>query len=234
MYGSIPQSKQCPNCKSTKPTSDFATDKRAATGCQSWCKTCVSDYIKSKRQHINTTARERKRRLALNGKCPICGKELTEKYRHCIDCLTTMRNQSRQSRAKRIQAYSNAGLCTRCGKSKPLPALINAVLSMRLCETCYLKRTSRNRLGTEKHWEYLKNQLENQRHLCAYSGDVITLGLNDSLDHIQPVYHFPHLKDDPTNVVWTTREVNEMKRDRTPEQFLALIQRICQYMSRQA
>ena len=54
----------------------------------------------------------------------------------------------------------------------------------------------------------------------------LILGKNDSLDHIYPAERFPEKRTDPTNVEWVTREVNQTKRDRTPDEFMALLQLI--------
>ena len=51
----------------------------------------------------------------------------------------------------------------------------------------------------------------------------LILGKNDSLDHIYPAERFPEKRTDPTNVEWATREVNETKRERTPDEFMALL-----------
>jgi len=91
---------------------------------------------------------------------------------------------------------------------------------------CYLKKIARNRLGSNRYWTQLRNKLTQQNYRCVYTGTPLQLGVNDSLDHIYPVQRFPDRAHDPNNVEWVTREINEMKRDRTPDEFLSLIQRI--------
>jgi hypothetical protein len=63
-------------------------------------------------------------------------------------------------------------------------------------------------------------------------GIPLTLGVNDSLDHIYPLARFPERATDPTNIEWVSRKINEMKRDRTPDEFLALIGQILDYRHR--
>ena len=97
------------------------------------------------------------------------------------------------------------------------------------CESCYLKAKAWKNLGRQTHWNILREILEQQNNICPFSGDEIILGVNDSLDHIKPIGHFPELKNEITNVQWVTREINRMKRDRTPEQFISLIQKIAKH-----
>ena len=119
-------------------------------------------------------------------------------------------------------------MCVQCGNNEPLPSLKNNE-KYRLCETCYLKKMSRQSLGTDRHWATLREKLATQQYCCAYTGEALVLGVNDSLDHILPMHHFPDSARTPANVEWVTREINEMKRNRTPEQFLTLIHRILRY-----
>jgi hypothetical protein len=88
---------------------------------------------------------------------------------------------------------------------------------------------SRQRLGGNQHWAVLLEKLTAQDWRCAYSGAPLVLGVNDSLDHIFPASRFPDLAFDPENVEWVSREINEMKRDRTPEEFLTLLRVILTY-----
>ena len=55
------------------------------------------------------------------------------------------------------------------------------------------------------------------------------LGVNDSLDHPFPALQFPELARDPENIERVSREINEMKRDRTPEESLSLLRAILAY-----
>jgi 5-methylcytosine-specific restriction endonuclease McrA len=89
------------------------------------------------------------------------------------------------------------------------------------CEPCYFKKTSTDCLKTAKHAEVIGQKLKDQNYRCAYTGEEIILGLNDSLDHILPISKFPELRSDPANVEWVTRKVNCMKWDSTRDEFIA-------------
>jgi CRISPR/Cas system Type II protein with McrA/HNH and RuvC-like nuclease domain len=84
-------------------------------------------------------------------------------------------------------------------------------------------------LRSSHHWRAIRAKFEAQGGRCAYTGQPLILGLNDSLDHVYPVSRYPARAEDPANIEWTTREVNQMKRDRTPAEFLALLKVILDY-----
>jgi hypothetical protein len=110
-----------------------------------------------------------------------------------------------------------------------MPSLLKAGPQHRLCEGCYLHKQSRQRLGSGKYWRILRDKLISQDYRCAYTGELLVLGVNDLLDHIYPAMRFPERAKDPTNLEWVSRKINEMKRDRTPEEFLTLIAGILDY-----
>lgn len=167
----------------------------------------------------------RRMRLREQGLCMNCHIRPTIQGKtYCVECKARKADYHRARRAKHIAV----GMCGNCGKKPPLPAMVHNE-RYRLCEKCYLQKTSMMRLGSRKLWRVLAEKLEGQNYRCAYTGDKLILGLNDSIDHILPASRYPQYKTDPANVEWVTREVNEMKRDRTPEEFLGLIQTILRH-----
>lgn len=119
----------------------------------------------------------------------------------------------------RKETWAKNGICTNCGKNPSLPAMIGKRYPF--CERCYFKKTSIDCLKTAKHAGLIGQKLRDQNYRCAYTGEKIILGLNDSLDHILPISKFPELRSDPANVEWVTRKVNCMKWDSTREEFIA-------------
>lgn len=165
--------------------------------------------------------------LKERGLCAACGMEPPRKDRvHCAKCAAA---QWAGTQAFRRRAVS-LGLCTNCGKNKCLPAMKNRFESF--CERCYMKKTSTSCLRSAKYAEVLFTKLKQQKYRCAYTGEKLELGLNDSLDHILPISRFPHLRCDPDNVQWVTRRVNCLKWDSTPEEFLETARLIVSYNRR--
>jgi hypothetical protein len=152
--------------------------------------------------------------------CKNCGDPPELERGRCATCLQNATEQAWRVRQRRKES----GVCVRCGRHEVLPGL--EAKAERLCEPCYLKKVCRFNFGTSLHWQRLAEKLVVQQGRCAYTGESLILGVNDSLDHIKPISRFPELRGDPENTEWVCRSVNEMKRDRTPEEFLCLIRQI--------
>ena len=134
---------------------------------------------------------------------------------------------------KRHDRFAVAGLCWVCGKVAPLKSLAEALpISGRVCEICYFKRCAYKNLRSRSYWITLRDKLVAQDHRCAYTGILLELGVNDSLDHILPSSRYPERSNDKDNVEWVCRSVNGMKRDRTPDEFIASLQQIIDYRKR--
>ncbi len=178
-----------------------------------YCPGC----IEKAKNHIDV----RRSKLRDSGLCIDCGKETKDDRVHCETCLTTKREHRTNWKAQVPR-----GFCTRCKKNKCLPQLIDAKLYMRSCQECYLRHAASAQLGSSKHYHALLSKLERQQWKCAYSGDEIILGVNDSIDHIYPKSRYPDRSLDITNIQWVTRVINRMKDNLTPEEFLDMASRI--------
>jgi len=97
------------------------------------------------------------------------------------------------------------GLCIVC-PDKKLP-------DAALCEMHYFKRMAYHQLGQSKFWRKLKKKLKTQNYRCYLTGEILVLGLNASLDHIEPVSEFPELAHVIENVAWCTKIANRVKRN---------------------
>lgn len=160
--------------------------------------------------------------LRLNNICQWCQASPCVPGRvRCQPCI----EKGKIRRQTNERKFLEAGLCGTCGRYPSLPAMDSNLL-YRLCEECYLRKTAKGCLGSMRHWRQIRQKLYDQDFTCAYTGQILVLGRNASLDHIYPIHSYPHLKEDPSNTEWVLQEVNEMKRDRTPEQFITLIQQI--------
>lgn len=151
--------------------------------------------------------------------CTQCGGETSGKKR-CESCLLKIKNREKRRRKK----LGDAGLCLQCGQDVKM---IHSVL----CQVCYIKNKSYTHLKTTKHWKILLMLLESQGWRCPYTDEKLVLGLNDSTDHKLPKIKFPEQALDISNLEWTTRGANQMKSDRTPDEFLALVKQIHDHRS---
>ena len=175
------------------------------------CSACRKKSLISQDRSREKKIRERK--------CHDCGKTLgpVEKRKRCPACSENRRTASLNRRIR----FKQSGACESCGSE----SIINNG-KFRLCETCYLKFASKRHFGTRLKWKALKEMWETQQGICPYTKRQLTLGLDASLDHVYPASRFPHLKYDMGNLQWVHYRVNEMKKDWTPDEFLAFIARI--------
>lgn len=104
------------------------------------------------------------------------------------------------------------GICRFCKN----PKLSTATM----CEEHWFKNVALRRLKKTSLWEELREKLKSQDYRCPYSGEILVIGSNTSLDHILPVSKFPELASEVSNVEWVTNNVNTAKRDMTREEFL--------------
>lgn len=184
---------------------------------------CLPCADRRSKQQAKRTQLRRNRVL-----CVGCGAPREPGHLRCSTCLEQNRSYQDTLRRRRLAQ----GGCAQCGTSPVLPSLaLNA--EYRLCEVCYLKKLSRQRLGSNQHWMALREKLAAQEWRCAYTGTLLVLGVNDALDHVLPASRYLDLASDPGNVEWVTRQINEMKRDRTPDEFLCLLRDILAYRSAQ-
>lgn len=183
---------------------------------QRYCRTCAD-------RMAERGAKRREWRKA-NRMCTDCGKSLSldcETFT-CSECLA----RASQRRKSYLMKAAAQGKCFRCGGKEPI---VEAAAKYAVCETCYLKGTAAKAMGNVKLWGILKEKLVAQNYRCAYTGVPLVLGVNDSVDHILPRSRFPELVGDPTNIEWTTGQVNLAKRDLTRDEFLELVKQIVRY-----
>ena len=173
------------------------------------CSSCL--------EQKNAYCKQRRDTWIRQGLCGQCGGKTSGK-KSCESCLMRIRNWEKQRRA----SLTDAGLCHYCGKNYRMHYAV-------LCQVCYIKNKSRYHLKTVGYWQTLLALLESQDWKCPYTGEHLILGLNDSLDHKFPRAKFPDLASNITNLEWVTRDVNKMKADQTPDEFLALVQKIHDY-----
>jgi hypothetical protein len=186
-------------------------------------KRLVCSDCAAKRAYREVQLRARRRKMQ---SCTSCGSPCLYGRSKCGACLA----RDAQYRVDMKARWSAAGLCIACGKHPPLETLRENA-EHRICETCYFQNVAKARLGSRTHWQELRNQLIAQDFTCPYTGTRLVLGVNDSVDHIYPIARFPACRNDPLNIEWVRRDVNGMKGDMTPDEFIALNRCILEYRS---
>lgn len=181
-----------------------------------FCPGCATTKRKQQTTIVST-----RRKLGL---CTSCGLADSVTGDKCESCMSKFAGYQKKIRNKRLAN----GMCSDCGKRSPLETMLKND-QYRLCEICYLQKISRSQLGSRKHWITLQQKLIEQEYRCPYTGELLVLAVNDSVDHIYPKARYPELALDPTNIEWVTREANEMKRNRTPDEFVAFMRHIIKY-----
>lgn len=158
---------------------------------------------------VREKLKERGMKYVEAGMCFICGDVPREPGKQlCAECLSKQREATRKLRDSR--RVSN--LCIQCGKDSPL-------IGSPVCDICYFKRAALRYFDESERWPELQQLWETQNHKCPYTGRVLALGTDTELDHTLPVSKFPELKSDISNVKWTHRAVNQMKKNMLPDEF---------------
>ena len=154
---------------------------------------------------------DRKEERLSQGLCYICGDNPCRAGKNtCTKCAV----MGRTKYDKRVVDKKALGLCTDCGREVPLPGC-------KMCRLCWLMGVAVS--ATHKYEDtadqFLSALAENTPVgdlVCAYSGELLTLGGNASVDHIFPSSRYPHLVADVRNLVWCDYSLNMGKADLDP------------------
>ena len=98
------------------------------------------------------------------------------------------------------------------------------------CSVCYLKRTATRHLGGARYWPELEALLLQQRNRCAYTGREIILGVNASLEHVEPVSKAPHRARSTSNFRWVVQEVNLAKHSLSMGDFITMCKDVLKHL----
>lgn len=113
-------------------------------------------------------------------------------------------------------------MCYRC--STPLTAECGTGIVYIQCRQCFFKNMAKLHLGAVKAWEELESLYDAQNGRCRFTGELLILGSNTSLDHRVPKARGG--TSEIGNLQWTTKQVNLCKRDLTDEEFIALCEKV--------
>jgi 5-methylcytosine-specific restriction endonuclease McrA len=157
------------------------------------------------RRFRNKTAQRFRDRRAELGLCVACGRANDGDKTTCVTC----RAKVSLARNRLVAGYRLQGLCA-CGERA---ASVGAT-----CEPCWYKSRARTCAGSGGKWEALRNLLVAQGFRCAYSGKLLVLGPDATIDHKIPRSRGG--TNEISNLQWVSRRVNNMKTDFTHEEFV--------------
>ncbi len=191
--------------------------KHGAADGHLYCEGCLAKVNAFTRKHTAKQTKEKR--------CHGCGIPC-DRFR-CEICNGKANGEIRKLKKR----WTEANLCRNCGQ----PA-ITTTRSLRgqeratYCRDCYLKVLAYNVLGSGKKWRILLDMLEKCEWKCVYTGERLVLGDNLSFDHKNPICRFPEQRHDPGNIEPCSWQINLMKRDLTKPEFLALAQKVVNYL----
>lgn len=101
------------------------------------------------------------------------------------------------------------------------------------CETCLLKGKSRELFGTDERWKDLGSIYLGQNCICRFSGCLLKIGSNASIDHL--IARAKEGTNELDNLAWVHLWANLMKNDMPEDKFLEEFDDfvICAYNYRQ-
>lgn len=152
------------------------------------------------------------------GLCSKCGeREPSEGYAECLPC----RQRYREQRDRRFQARLKNGRCTWCGGPN---AIVHHVQQSFCCKCWFKQQAARYHIS----YKLLSVLWAEQRGLCAYSGEPMTLGgqlaRSASIDHKTPRSRGG--TNAKSNLQWVSRKMNLMKNNLTHAEFVELCSRV--------
>lgn len=204
--------RKCPRCH-TK----YRPQRRWQKFCSRSCRWAINDIRKR-------SLRPKVKRIGSSEKpfgeivCPVCKKTFTstrstKKYcSHRCYRLRMSRNWMNENRAK--------GLCYAC-KTPPIKG------GSSWCEKHWLTQLAwRSGLRGRGSWEQLKRLLIKQNRRCPYTGIKLIIGVNASIDHINPRALYPNLVGKINNLEWVDEDVNRAKRMMSRKEFVSMCRKV--------
>lgn len=143
----------------------------------------------------------------------------------CVLCSAvtngTIACQACRDKTKKVyRKRQSDGRCGSCGDTLP------PRFERKTCHTCSVKHLWAKYSGSVTGWEALIEKLRKQEYKCTYTGELLVLGKNASIDHVLPRSRYPEMAGDPENIQWVTRRVNRLKGEMTHAEFMELVERI--------
>ena len=166
----------------------------------------------------NIALQQKRDKLAASGLCTWCKCPLeNSKSRVCKICRTRDQETTRAKWKQRLEH----GLCKWCGKQDISDK------ESQVCADCHCKLIARNNLKEVGRWRELK-ALHDRQNVCPYTGRLLVLGVNASLDHVVP--RSAGGSDEIDNLRWVYGgddfDVNMMKGKASESDFLEAVKHI--------
>lgn len=95
-----------------------------------------------------------------------------------------------------------------------------------LCEKHYFKSLAQRNLQDMTKWELIRDIFYAQEERCYFTGKKLVLGINASIDHLQPTSRCPELMKSVENIRWVDKDINRIKSDLTSDEFIELCKTI--------
>lgn len=121
--------------------------------------------------------------------------------------------------------------CLRCGRAVAPDARYPVPPAGPVrCPRCFFTRLAARHASGPADWARLRALFDAQGGRCAYTREPLVLGGNATLDHRQPKARGGTGRVD--NLQWVTARVNDLKRDLTHAEFLALCRKVTECSGR--
>lgn len=148
-----------------------------------------------------------------SGNCIECGKPRDTKKQRCAVCRRKAIDANNRYFTER-NANGKCGLCN-LGAAEVYE-------KKKICLVCWFKQTSYRATKTTANWIAIRKLFYDQDCKCAYTGEILTPGVNASLDHIVPRCRGG--SDEISNLQWVTRTQNIKKNKLSDEDYTTALE----------
>jgi 5-methylcytosine-specific restriction endonuclease McrA len=140
-----------------------------------------------------------------------CGKPAKPNRKLCDSCTKS----NGESKKRQNEKLKESGLCITCRQHKESNDNLR-------CQKCTFENSLCKLFGSKEQYSNLIKLLDEQQNKCAYSGLLLVIGINASVDHRTPKSKGGSNELD--NLQWVDIRINKMKGDMTHEKFVVFLQ----------